>query len=81
VTRARVLELMQRILDVRGKDPSQVREEAGLRDISFRSLDFSELCLRVEEEIGHELNFEAAALRRIESVADVCDFLESAAAE
>ncbi len=81
MTREHVLGLMRRILDVRGKDPSLVREDAALRDIAFRSLDFSELCLRVEQEIGRELNFDAAALRRIESVADVCDFLESAAAE
>ena len=47
-----------------------------LTDIGFRSLDFSELALRVEDEVGTELNFDAPGLRSIETVADVLDFLE-----
>ncbi|MDQ4111832.1 MAG: acyl carrier protein, partial [Actinomycetota bacterium] len=43
--------------------------------IGFRSLDFSELALRVEDEIGDELNFEAAGLRSIETIGDVLDLL------
>lgn len=51
-------------------------ESTQLSDIPFRSLDFSELALRVEDEIGEELNFDAPGLRRIETVGDVLDFLE-----
>ncbi|PZF92585.1 acyl carrier protein [Micromonospora endophytica] len=46
-----------------------------LRDVGFRSLDFSELALRVEDETGEELNFDAPGLRRIATVGDVLDFL------
>ena len=49
---------------------------ADLREIGFRSLDFSELALRVEDEIGDELNFDAPGLRQIARVGDVLDFIE-----
>jgi acyl carrier protein len=49
---------------------------ADLRGIGFRSLDFSELALRVEDEIGEELNFDAPGLRQIATVGDVLDFVE-----
>lgn len=48
---------------------------ADLREIGFRSLDFSELALRVEDEVGEELNFDAPGLRQIATVGDVLDFL------
>jgi acyl carrier protein len=54
-------------------------ESARLRDIGFRSLDFSELALRVEDACGHTLEFEAGELRSIETVEDVLDFMERAA--
>ena len=47
-----------------------------LETIGFRSLDFSELALRVEDEIGEELNFDAPELRQIATISDVLDFLE-----
>lgn len=50
-------------------------DAANLQEIGFRSLDFSELALRVEDELGDELNFEAAGLREIATVGDVLDFL------
>ena len=50
-------------------------DAAQLREIGFRSLDFSELALRVEDETGEELNFDAPGLRRIATVGDVLDFL------
>ena len=59
---------------VREHLPAQ--DSALLRDIGFRSLDFSELALRVEDEIGRELNFDAPGLRQIETVADVLEFLD-----
>ncbi|RIV39676.1 acyl carrier protein [Micromonospora radicis] len=50
-------------------------DAAELREIGFRSLDFSELALRVEDETEEELNFDAPGLRRIATVGDVLDFL------
>ena len=49
-----------------------------LSDVGFRSLDFSELALRVERKVGNELSFDAVALREIRTVKDVLDFLEEA---
>lgn len=54
---------------------------AALGEIGFRSLDFSELALRVEDEIDEELNFEAAGLRQINTVGDVLDLLEEIQAQ
>ena len=51
-------------------------DSAILEEIGFRSLDFSELALRVEDEIGEELNFDAPELRQIRTISDVLDFLE-----
>ena len=63
------------VLSAQGKDlPDD--EATGLDTIGFRSLDFSELALRVEDETGTELNFDAPGLRRIETVSDVLDFLQ-----
>ncbi len=55
-------------------------ETAAVRDIGFRSLDFSELALRIEDEVGTELNFDADKLRAIHTVGDVLDFFASNAA-
>ena len=73
-----VIELINLILTRQGKGTAGVAPKARLRDLQFRSLDFSELCLRVEVSIGKELNFEAAELRRIETVEDVCRFVDEA---
>ncbi len=51
-------------------------DDAALDEIGFRSLDFSELALRVEDEIGEELNFDAPGLRSIRTVGDVLDFID-----
>jgi acyl carrier protein len=77
--RALVVEVMQSILERQGKGAPDLNESSGLREIGFRSLDFSELCLRVEETIGRELNFDASTLRTINTVQDVCDFILQAA--
>lgn len=74
LSRARIRDLMGQVLANQGKVlPDD--DGADLREIGFRSLDFSELALRVEDETGEELNFDAAGLRRIASVGDVLDFL------
>jgi acyl carrier protein len=75
LTRAQIRDLMGQIMKTQGGDlPDD--DTAGLREIGFRSLNFSELALRVEDEIGVELNFDAAGLRRIATVGDVLDFVE-----
>lgn len=70
-----VIQLMKRILAKQDK-ASEFSEESALREIGFRSLDFSELVLRVEMETGNELSFDAAPLREITTVGDVLDFVE-----
>lgn len=67
--------LMSEVLTIQGKRLPN-NDGAELREIGFRSLDFSELVLRVEDEIGRELNFDAPGLRQISTVSDVLDFLE-----
>ena len=74
VPREQLRVLMSEVLQAQGKT-LPVDESADLREIGFRSLDFSELALRVEDEIDEELNFEAAGLRQITTVADVLDLL------
>ena len=74
VSRSELRTLMGEVLTAQGKSlPDD--ESAQLSDIGFRSLDFSELALRVEDEIDEELNFEAAGLRQIATVGDVLNLL------
>lgn len=76
LNREQIREHMAAVLAAQGKElPAD--EAARLDTLGFRSLDFSELALRVEDETGAELNFDAPGLRRIETVADVIDFLET----
>ena len=75
LTREQVRVMMGEVLAAQGKD-ADLDDATALRAIGFRSLDFSELALRVEDEIGSELNFDAPGLRRIDTVGDVLDFLE-----
>jgi len=72
--------LMGQVLSTQGKALPE-DESADLQKIGFRSLDFSELALRVEDEIDEELNFEAAGLRQITTVGDVLDLLEEIQAQ
>jgi acyl carrier protein len=75
LTRPQIRDLMGQVMKTQGKVlPDD--DGADLRKIGFRSLDFSELALRVEDEIGEELNFDAPGLRRITTVGDVLDFIE-----
>ncbi|MGA8115884.1 MAG: acyl carrier protein [Actinocatenispora sp.] len=74
IDRAQIRALMAQVLAGQGKTlPDD--DGADLRDVGFRSLDFSELALRVEDEIDRELNFDAPGLRNIRTVGDVLDFL------
>lgn len=74
VSREQLRALMGEVLSAQGKSLPD-GDDAQLNDIGFRSLDFSELALRVEDEIGDELNFDAAGLRQINTVGDVLDLL------
>lgn len=75
IPRPRVRQLMSDVLQAHGQAPSP-DESASLADLGFRSLHFAELALRVEDEVGTELNFDAPQMRRIETVADVLDFFQ-----
>jgi acyl carrier protein len=77
MTRAQIFVLMKQILDRQGKGAGLV-ETAALQEIGFRSLDFSELALRVESASGRTLTFDAGPMRAIRTVTDVLDFLERA---
>ena len=73
--RAQIRELMALVLATR--DESLPDDDSTLlREIGFRSLDFSELALRVEDEIDRELNFDAPGLRSVVTVGDVLDLIE-----
>lgn len=75
LSRGEIRGLMGEVLATQGKQlPAD--DATPLRQIGFRSLDFSELALRVEDELGEELNFDAPGLRRVDTVSDVLDFVE-----
>jgi acyl carrier protein len=74
-SREQLKSLMAAVISVHGHTVPD-DETTDLREIPFRSLDFSELALRVEDEIGRELNFDAPGLRSIRTVSDVLDLLE-----
>lgn len=72
--------MMADVLAKQGKELPE-GEDATLESIGFRSLDFSELALAVEDEVGDELNFDAPGLRSIRTVGDVLDFVGQLTAE
>ncbi|WP_265447730.1 acyl carrier protein [Flexivirga meconopsidis] len=75
LSRDQVRTMMGEVLATQGKElPAD--DSTRLDTIGFRSLDFSELALRVEDELDTELNFDAPQLRSIETVSDVLDFVE-----
>lgn len=76
MTRSEILAIMNHIMVKRGR-PEISDETKTTREVNFRSLDFSEVALRVETKIGKELVFDAATMRRIETVKDVLDFFET----
>lgn len=77
MTRDEVRAQMNAILAKQGKGAAG-DDGASLQEIGFRSLDFAELALRVEMATGKILDFEAAVLRRIETVDDVLAFFVEA---
>jgi len=80
ISRATIRQMMQELLQRQGKSlPAD--EGARLQEVGFRSLDFAELALRVETKTGGSLQFETGVLRTIQTVRDVLDFMERAAAD
>lgn len=75
LSRDQLKEMMAEVLRRQEKTMPE-SEDAALDEIGFRSLDFSELALRVEDELDEELNFDAPGLRSIRTVADVLDFID-----
>jgi acyl carrier protein len=75
--REEILALINRVLSNRGKGPVS-DDDIAIGDIGFRSLDFSEVALRIEDESEQELNFTAASMRRIATIQDVIDFFVTA---
>ncbi len=75
--RSQILGILNELLVRQGKTAT-AGEDALLAGIGFRSLDFSELALRVELAAGRTLTFDAAPLRAIRTVRDVVDFFENA---
>ena len=75
MNRLEILELINQVLLKRGRTPVS-DESLTTRSANFRSLDFSEVALRVEMAMGRELAFDAATMRRIETIKDVLDFFE-----
>ncbi len=73
-----ILTELRAIYARRGVDV-EPKPEMRLADLGFRSLDFSELALRLEERLGRELNFGGAELRRLVTVGDVVDLLRASA--
>ncbi len=79
MTRSDILAMMNMVLAKRGR-AAITGEAQAVRAANFRSLDFSEVALRIETQVGRELAFDAASMRRIETVKDVLDFFEAATA-
>lgn len=75
MTRSEIFEIMNFVMTKRGRKEISA-ETRTTREVNFRSLDFSEVALRVEAKIGRELVFDAATMRQIETVKDVLDFFE-----
>jgi acyl carrier protein len=68
---------INKVLVKRGKMPIGSDLNILLRDHGFRSMDFSEVALRIEDEAGNELNFDANSMRAIETFRDVVDFFQN----
>ena len=77
MTRDEVRGHFKAILAKQGK-AGAADDALALREVGFRSLDFAELALLVEMATGQALDFEAAVLRRIETVNDVLTFFVEA---
>ena len=80
MNREDVLAVINQVLRNNGSAPA-ADAPVPLREAGFRSLDFSEVALRIEDKLDCELNFEASSMRRIATISDVVDFFVGATAE
>lgn len=71
---AQIISIVNAVLIKRGKDPISDDLSSELRGLGFRSMDFSEVALRVEAATGNELIFDATVLRSIQTFRDLIDF-------
>jgi acyl carrier protein len=62
-----------------GGPPLALTDDMKLADIPFRSLEISEAAMLIEDEIGHELNFDARPMREITTVGQLVDFFQQLA--
>jgi len=76
MTRLEILNIINYVMAKRGRSEI-TNEDEDIRTVNFRSLDFSEVALRIENEIGEELVFDAASMRQINTIKDVIDFFEN----
>lgn len=74
-----IRDLMNQCLSRQGK-PIIQNDGQSLQELGFRSLDFAELALRVEDGLGRELAFDASDLRSIQTVGDVLALFQRAGA-
>ena len=77
MTSTEIIALINKVLIKRGKLPIDSNLEISLREYGFRSMDFSELALRIEDQLGVELNFDANSMRAIETFRDVVEFFQN----
>lgn len=75
--RTDILNLLKEIVARQGRS-TEFGEDAELAGVGFRSLDFSELAVRVEMAAGISLAFDAMPLRAVRTVADILDFFAAA---
>ena len=66
MTRSEILNLMNHVLEKRNKIKI-IDENQTVREVNFKSLDFSEVALRIETSINEELFFDAATMRNIKT--------------
>lgn len=70
-----IIEVINLVLTKRGKKLLGSDLTIELRSHGFRSMDFSEVALRIESMMDQELIFDAAVLRSIQTFEDVVNFL------
>ncbi len=75
LSREQVRSMMSEVMAKQGKE-LPAADATPLDSFGFRSLDFSELALKVEDEVDEELNFDAPGLRSIRTIGDVLDFVQ-----
>ena len=71
--KTQIIGIINQVLSKQGH-PAITDEKMTMRDANFRSLDFSEVALRIEHELDDELNFEASTMRQIQTINDVIEF-------